>query len=103
MNTLRSATGSRKVGKSAARPLSTRAQSSPTTRGAKPAKSIAGKSAQRKLTGKKTSRQQNLTPPTTEEIAEREAVARALFNPAAAAAAHAAYLARQSSEPRHAK
>jgi hypothetical protein len=43
------------------------------------------------------------TEPTIEDVAEREAVARKFFNPAAAAAAHAAFLARQRSEPAHGK
>lgn len=53
--------------------------------------------------GKKTSRQKTPTEPTAKDIAEREAVARALFSPAAAAAAHAALLARQRPERGHAK
>ena len=66
-----------------------------------------------KVAGKKTPRRKALvqkargsalvvpTEPTAQDVAEREAVARAFFNPAAAAA-RAAFAARQHPEPAHA-
>lgn len=42
------------------------------------------------------------TEPTADDIAAREAVAQAFFNPVTAAAARAAYLKRQQSKSRHA-